>query len=198
MKKAATARLLRAQASVGGSGRLFRLRGKTRSLSGQAAVEVLAYASFFMFVFAIGIAAFFQMQSQEISRAEYAYAQEIAEEFADYVNTAYVAGPGFREEVTLPPELLGKDYEIRVSSRGTGEATGFVYVSWPAPAGSPGKPSAIAPTPATNFKAVSSGDFIKVDGDFIVIKPANGGKIRIENNLTGTENNENVIYISKA
>ena len=81
----------------------------------QAAVELLAYAAFFLLAFVSVVAVFFQLQSQELSRAQHAYAQEISYSLADSIRTALVAGPGFWEEVDMAPNILGKPYNITIS-----------------------------------------------------------------------------------
>ena len=141
---------------------------------GQAAVEVLAYASFFLLVFAAVTAVFLQMQNNELSRAESAYAQEIAYGFADNVRTAFIAGPGFSQEITLPARLLGKPYKIRISSSADlppdspVAETGFIYVEWLGTSGQPQSFTAPAATPA--FRAADSPPFIiTASGSFIEI-----------------------------
>ena len=50
---------------------------------------MLAYAAFFFAVFVTAVIVFLQVQTQELTRAENAYAQEIAYGFADSVHTAF-------------------------------------------------------------------------------------------------------------
>ena len=45
-------------------------------MSGQAAVELLAYAAFFLLIFVSSVAVFSQQQAQGLVRAESAYAQQ--------------------------------------------------------------------------------------------------------------------------
>jgi len=137
-------------------------------LRAQAAVEVLAYSAFFMLVFVATVAIFFQQQSQGLTRAENAYAQEIAYGFADHIHTAFVAGPGFSQTVTIPNRLLGKPYIIALSfdpSPATTE-TGFVYVEWQ---GSSGNASFSAPTITTAYKPTTTGG-VNNDNGFITIR----------------------------
>jgi hypothetical protein len=98
----------------------------------QAAVELLAYAAFFFAVFVTAVAIFIQVQTQELSRSENAYAQEIAYGFADSIHTAFVAGPGFTESVSVPRDILGKRYWLMVSYSPDAASyeTGLVYVEW--------------------------------------------------------------------
>lgn len=152
--------------------------------AGQAAVEVLAYASFFLLVFAVVSAVFLQMQSQELSRAETAYAQEIAYSLSDHVRTAFTAGGGFTEEITLPARLLGKQYSIRVSSSADlppetpVKETGFIYVDWQ---GASGRQSFSAPASTSVFRAVDSPPFISTDGNFISVDAGICQKLNISN-----------------
>jgi hypothetical protein len=114
----------------------------------------MSYGAFFLLIFVIAVAIFFQMQSQEISRAEYAYAQQVAYHLSDQIHVAFVAGPGFWEVVRVPSDLLGKDYQF-VVTRGQGQQAGheagFVYVSW-----NNGASSVSAPTITTAYNAVIS------------------------------------------
>jgi len=139
----------------------------------QAAVEVLSYGSFFLLIFVVAVAIFFQMQSQELSRSEYAYAQQTAYQFADQIQIAFVAGSGFWEVVRIPPELLGKNYNF-VVSRSYGQQaineTGFVYVNW-----GNGK-SVSAPTVTTSYEVspVSSGQIYYGTNNFVEINNTAG------------------------
>ncbi|MCX8174791.1 MAG: hypothetical protein N3E51_01135 [Candidatus Micrarchaeota archaeon] len=170
---------LRARRTIGGA-------------KGQAAVEVLSYASFFLLGFVVATAVFFQMQSIEISRAEHSFAQEIAYELADHIHTAFVAGPGFVQNVTLPSDILGKPYRISISRKPSTMAlvpeTGFVYVEWMGPSQNS---SFSAPTITSSYSLVSYSGFIETNAEtgFIEINPAGypGGRptIRMEN-MNGT------------
>ena len=104
----------------------------------QAAVEMLSYAAFFLLVFVASVSVFFQQESQGLTRAESAYAQQIADSFADSIQTAFVAGPGFSQQVSIPHDLLGKPYKILVSYSPppSSAETGFVYVEWNGVSGS--------------------------------------------------------------
>lgn len=137
----------------------------------QAAVEVLSYGSFFLLIFVVAVAIFFQMQSQELSRSEYAYAQQTAYQLADQIQVAFVAGPGFWETVRIPSDLLGKDYNF-VVSRSYGQQasneTGFVYVNW-----GNGK-SVSAPTITTAYEVSLSSPEIHYDGQFVNISGTAG------------------------
>ncbi|VVB99635.1 Uncharacterised protein [uncultured archaeon] len=153
---------------------------------GQAAVEVLAYASFFLLAFVATMAVFFQMQSQELSRAEHAYAQEVAYQFADYVHTAFVAGPGFVQNVTLAPDILGKPYTISVSQKVATSATsaaeretGFAYVDWQGPSGlstysAPTITAAYAATESSCIKVDTTTSFIRMNCTKIEMRNING------------------------
>jgi len=137
----------------------------------QAAIEVLAYAAFFLLVFLIGWAVFMQLQQQELLRAEHSYAQEIAYEFADHIRTAFMAGPGFWENFTLPSSIHGKPYKVRISRGGAANAqeTGFVYVEW---MGTARNASFSAPTITAAYDATAYSGFINVSGNFITISPS--------------------------
>ena len=130
-------------------------------LRAQAAIEVFSYAAFFLLIFVATAAIFFQQQSQGITRAENAYAQEIADGFADRIHTAFVAGSGFSQEFSIPSNILGRPYLLQVSAA-PGPATtetGFIYVVWQ---GSSGEASLSAPTITTDYRATEFQDFIKV------------------------------------
>ena len=172
----------RAQAAVESSSR------PTASplLRGQAAVELLAYAAFFFAVFVTAVAIFIQVQTQELTRSENAYAQEIAYGFADNLHTAFVAGPGFVESVSVPRDILGKRYWIMVSysPNAANSETGFVYVEWL----SNGKNlSFSAPTVTAKYSYVGgAGDFVSnrttANGkEFVAIDAAQGHLINITN-----------------
>jgi len=159
-------------------GKNHRRGGASRA---QAAVELLAYASFFLLMLVGTIAIFFQMQSQETERAQNAYAQEIAYGFADHVRTAFIAGSGFSEEFYLPSEILGKPYRILLSRAGSPSAkeTGIVYVVWAGPNGNEASLSASTVTAA--YRYTLSSPFITFDQDFIVINPSTWQKVRMGN-----------------
>ncbi|GEM_PF-916579 len=169
-------------------------------LRAQAAVEVLAYASFFLLVFVAVVAVFFQMQSQELSRAEHAYAQEIAYEFSDHIHTTFVAGPGFYQVITVPPDLLGKPYNISISRKlpsaiGTTAfvETGFVYVDWQGPTG-----LSTFSSPAITSSYEAAEDYqkfitINLETGFIVMDTSKGSTINMSNTLD--ENNNSIIRI---
>lgn len=165
---------------------------------GQAAVEVLAYASFFLLVFAVLSAVFLSAQGQELSRAENAYAQEIAYSFSDNVRTAFIAGPGFVQDLVLPPNLLGKPYAIRLSSAaepGLGQdirETGFIYVDWQ---GQTDSASFSAPAATPLFDAETDGSVVTYESGFITIHPSDGQAIRMSNTLD--ESGRNAIKVEK-
>ena len=150
---------------------------------GQAAIEVMSYGALFLLVFVAVTAAVFQMQSQELSRAEFAYAQQEAYAFADHIQTAFIAGDGFWESVPVQPKLLGKDYKIVVSMPSSASAasveTGFVYVQW---RGVSGNMSASAPTVTTKYGFIS-GPGIEKPHDFVEISPSElaDGSVNITN-----------------
>ncbi|MCX8194747.1 MAG: hypothetical protein N3G22_01415 [Candidatus Micrarchaeota archaeon] len=149
---------------------------------GQAAVEFFAYASFFLFVVLVATAVFLQIQQQELSKAETAFAQETAYEFADQIHTTFIAGSGFRQSVSLPQSILGRPYQIKISRSGSPNVreTGMVYVEWK---GAGGQLSFSAPTVTTAYDATTHAGFINVSGDFIIINPASypGVKLNISN-----------------
>lgn len=166
-----------------------RLQGK--NLSAQASIELLAYASFFLFVFAIAVGSFLFMQSSDTARAENAYAQEIASQFADGINVAFVAGPGFQMRVPLEQSLLGKPYTIELSARSeaAGSPTGTVYVNFEQGGD---RQSASTPTITAAYGAETNGD-ISVEEGIIVIQSSApfvnitnaGDKIVVSGNWVG-------------
>lgn len=140
---------------------------------------MLAYAGFFFLVFVSAVSIFLQVQNQELSRAEHAYAQEIAYGFADNVYTAFVAGPGFVETVAVPRDILGKHYWLWISKSPDASAreTGMVYVEWQ----SEGKNESFsAPTVTASYSWVNS-NMVSAPGNFILIDPAKGGSLNISN-----------------
>ena len=135
---------------------------------------MLAYAAFFFAVFVTAVAIFIQVQTQELTRAENAYAQEVAYGFADNIHTAFVAGPGFVESVSLPPDILGRRYLLFVSAApdASAQETGLVYVNWE----SIGKNSSFsAPTVTASYIPTIDGSMVTYPpGNFIVIDPSKG------------------------
>ncbi|VVB73931.1 Uncharacterised protein [uncultured archaeon] len=147
---------------------------------GQASVELISYASFFFLVFMAAVAIFFQIQGQEMSRAEYANAQEIANGLADRIHTAFVAGPGFEERFFLSRSLLNRPYTLSVTSGATPQSqqTGFVYVEWQGASG-PASYSAVAI--ATNYTATTQSGFISFAANRIAINASQGLALNISN-----------------
>ena len=142
---------------------------------------MLIYAAFFFAVFVTAVAVFLQVQNQELSRAENAYAQEIAYGFADSIHTAFVAGPGFVESVSVPKDILGKRYRIFLSmaSDASAHETGIVYVNWE----STGKNASFsAPTVTAGYTHTAS-DMVtsSPNGEFIIIDPLKGSALNISN-----------------
>lgn len=148
-------------------------------------MEVLTYAAFFFLVFVSAVAVFLSVQNQELSRAQNAYAQEIAYGLADSIHTAFVAGPGFVQTVSLPRNILGKPYSISISRSpdASSIATGFVYIEWQ----SGGKSASFsAPTVTANYQPVLGGHGIvklvtKDRSEFIVIDAMQNLPINISN-----------------
>ena len=177
-------------------------RVRVGGASGQAAVEVLAYASFFLLVFVMISSVFLSAQGQELSRAENAYAQEIAYGFSDSVRTSFIAGPGFAQVITIPPNLLGKPYLLRISSTSFGQGaqikeTGFAYIDWQ---GQANQQSFASPLVANSFDAVDTSDgFIKVDRgsptQFITINASIGARLKLSNVLDS--DGKGIILIEK-
>ena len=149
---------------------------------GQAAVEVLAYSSFFLLVFAAISAVLLSAQSQELQRAESAYAQEIAYTFADHVRTAFIAGPGFSQDIEMPPNLLGKPYVMRLSSAGEPgpdqeiRETGFIYIEWQR---QNDRSSFSAPAATPQFLAKYDGKMVRDDSGFILVNASAGTRLRM-------------------
>jgi hypothetical protein len=168
---------------------------KTRARA-QAAVEVLSYAAFFLLIFVATVAVFFQQQSQGLTRAENAYAQEIASGFADHIQTAFVAGPGFSQTFAIPKTLLGKPYKISLSAAPSPSSreTGFVYIDWQGPSGSA---SFSSPTITTAYSATAFGGFITINSTTskIVIDSQPGTLLCMQNTV---ESGKNLIKIGPA
>jgi hypothetical protein len=163
-------------------------------LCGQAAVEVLSYAAFFLLVFIGSVAVFLQMQNQDIVRAEYSYAQQIANRIADQVHVAVVAGNGFVQAVSIPNSLLGKEYNITISRPNLASPaaveTGFVYIEWVASNGR--LASVSAPTITSSYDVVTWAPKITLNAttNSIIVR-SDVGRINMTN-INGT------IKISKA
>ncbi|MFA6214372.1 MAG: hypothetical protein WC717_03780 [Candidatus Micrarchaeia archaeon] len=146
---------------------------------------MLVYAGFFFAVFVTAVVVFLQVQNQELSRAENAYAQEIAYGFADSMHTAFVAGPGFSGTLTLPKDILGKRYWLAVSYSPNAAAleTGIVYVEWM----SGGKNSSFsAPTITANYTPKTDGYGFVTAKDygtrkFVMVDAAQGFPLNITN-----------------
>ena len=143
---------------------------------------MLAYAAFFFAVFVAAVAVFIQVQNQELSRSENAYAQEVAYGFADNIHTAFVAGPGFVESVSLPQDILGKRYLLFVSmsSDASAQETGLVYVNWES-TGNNASFSAPTVTASYDFVNEGAGGFVTGSGNYIVIDAAQGKMLNISN-----------------
>lgn len=154
---------------------------RTAGNHGQAAVEMLSYGSFFLLAFVATVAVFFYMQAQEIARAEHSYAQEIAYQFADQISVAFISGPGFTQNVSLPPNILGKPYKITLS-RTTGAAiypeTGFVYVEWQGPTQ---KSVLSVPTISTAYDLSAAGGNVGYDNQSFIEINSTAGKVNMEN-----------------
>jgi hypothetical protein len=133
-------------------------------------------------VFLVSVAVFLSMQEQQLQRAENAYAQEIAYQFADYIETAFIAGPGFSQEVSMPADIHGKPYVITVSRALTGAGsteTGFVYLDWRGPVR---ESSFSAPTITASYGYSESSGFIYSNSaGGIVINASLGLPVKIEN-----------------
>ncbi len=142
---------------------------------------MLSYGSFFLLAFVTTVAVFFYMQNQELSRAEHSYAQEVAYQFADQITVAFVAGPGFAQNVSLAPSILGKPYKITVS-RTLGSpayaATGFVYVEWQGPS----QPSVFsAPTITTAYNVSPSAGTVGYDSQSFIEINSTARNVMMEN-----------------
>jgi hypothetical protein len=151
----------------------------------------LAYASFFLFTFVAAVAVFFQLQAQEVSRAERSFAQELAFQLADQINTAFIAGSGFSQSVQITPLLLGKPYTITISriTSSTSKESGLVYVNWRGPSGQ--ELTASAPTVTAAYNLTASSGYIRADtANFIVVNSTIG-------NLNMTNRN-GTIYFTKS
>lgn len=119
----------------------------------QASVELISYAAFFFLIFVAAVAIFFQLEAQEMTRAQNANAQQIATGFADEIHSAYVAGPGYWEIVTVPTSTLNQPYNLSITYATSAvpssmESTGFVYLEWQ---GQSGPMSYSAPTVTNAF-----------------------------------------------
>lgn len=104
---------------------------RNRNFRGQAATEFLTFASFFLLLFLVLTAVFYNQQSVEISQKQSLLARELASQYADSANFALRAGNSFRGTFNFPTEILGRPYTVTFSN-GT---SGFAYVSWESPGG---------------------------------------------------------------
>ena len=159
-------------------------------LQGQAAVEALSYGAFFMLIFVGAVAVFLQTQSQDTTRAEYAYAQQIAYGFADQIYVTSLAGNGFMQNVSVPGDLLGKSYNITISrpplsSPGSQAQlkTGFVYVEWLSSNGRYGSVS--APTITTDYEMTTYAPWINNNSQGFVVIESGIGQFKLSN-MNGT------------
>jgi hypothetical protein len=100
-------------------------RTAKKAFRGQAAIELLAYATFFLLAFVVIVSSLVYLQGQEQMRAENAYAQQVAQMFANKIYVTYTSGPGLMQRVELPADILGKPYTIGLSNR-----TGILYMNW--------------------------------------------------------------------
>ncbi|MFA6489788.1 MAG: hypothetical protein WCT52_03840 [Candidatus Micrarchaeia archaeon] len=161
----------------------------TGAFRGQAAVEALSYGAFFMLIFVGAVAVFLQMQSQDLTRAEYAYAQQVAYGFADSIYVTSLAGTGFVQTVSVPSDLLGRGYNITISRPQQGAKnqaeleTGFVYVEWIASNGKLGSVS--APTITTRYDMVTYGSQITNNTRGFVVIGSGIGRLNLSN-VNGT------------
>ena len=150
--------------------------------------------SFMKLIFVASMAVFFQQQAQGLTRAESAYAQQIADSFADSIQTAFVAGPGFSQLVSIPRDLLGKPYKLELSGgpAPSSTETGFVYVEWQ---GADGNASFSAPTITTSYSALTDADFVTEDSGRITLNPSVCQTVNMTNSFDSGGND--VIRIAK-
>ena len=156
------------------------LRVGNMKIKAQAAIELLSYAAFFLFTFVAATAVFFQLQSQELSRAERSLAQELAYQLADQINTAFIAGPGFSQAVQIRPTLLGKPYSFSISriTGATDKESGLVYVNWQ---DSSGQRTVSAPTVTAAYDLVVSSGYIGTDGSNFIMVNSTIGTLNMTN-----------------
>lgn len=158
---------------------------------GQAAVEVISYAIFFLLTLLFSLYAFYQLQFQEISKAQDSYTQEFSYKIAENINFVFSSGNNSWYSFPLPPNVLGKDYYLLVSFARPGFAgqkeTGFVYVNLKDDKNT--SKSAILITSAINF--ISSQD--------IGLVSSTSNLIRINSSIRclNVSNNGGILYLSK-
>jgi len=167
---------MRAQATAIDSG--FHAQSERKA---QAAIELLAYAAFFLFTFVAAVAVFFQLQAQEISRAERSFAQEIAFQMADQINTAFIAGSGFSQSVQITPMLLGKPYTMTISriTGATSKESGLVYVNWKGPSGQ--ELTVSAPTVTAAYNLTPSANYVWTDSSSFTVVNSTIGTLNMTN-----------------
>ncbi len=97
---------------------------RNRKKKGQASVEFLVYASFFMVLFVVATAHFIDQYQQDVVKREGELAKEFGAGFADEINMMVAVGDSFEANFTFEKNLLGSPYDVTFSD------DGFVIVNW--------------------------------------------------------------------
>ncbi|MBS3069789.1 hypothetical protein J4441_05480 [Candidatus Micrarchaeota archaeon] len=92
----------------------------------QAAVELLAYWSFFFLAFVTMLAYLTTISQAELHQKQYEQAAEYAHEIGGYFDFAVRAGSGFAGTFPLRSDIMGRPYYATFSSSGN------LYVEWEA------------------------------------------------------------------
>jgi len=95
----------------------------------QAAVELLAYWSFFFLAFVTMLAYLTTISQAELHQKQYEQAAEYAHEIGGYFDFAVRAGSGFAGTFPLRSDIMGRPYYATFSSSGN------LYVEWEAQTG---------------------------------------------------------------
>jgi hypothetical protein len=148
------------------------------SARGQAAVEMMAYAGFFLLLFITFGYLFISQQATDLQARQYAAAKAIGAGAASNADLAFLAGDGFYGRFPLQTDILGQPYNLSFSS------SGYVYVLW---RGLSGDVTFLYPTRSGAFFAnggnVSWQQTIRADGTRVNLTyPAvNTGRITMRN-----------------
>ncbi|RLG20184.1 hypothetical protein DRN67_00570 [Candidatus Micrarchaeota archaeon] len=96
---------------------------------GQAALEFLLLAAFFLFIFLLLTGYFASLQRSQIVDREYLLASEVTSRIAYEVHAALLAGPGYEKSFVLPSTLGTSEYELRITNYDE-FATAYAEVRW--------------------------------------------------------------------
>jgi hypothetical protein len=131
---------------------------------GQAAIEMMAYAGFFLLVFIAFTYIFITQQASDLQSRQIDVAKGIGAGVASNADLAFLAGDGFYGRFPLQQDILGQPYTISFSS------SGFVQVNWQGPTG---EATFLYPTRSGAFKAgglyVSQQPVTRPDGTSVIL-----------------------------